>query len=246
MRLLEGGNYTVASSRWDNGLATDAGALTFGHGDVGVVGVVSAANSLVGSSANDLVGLENLLAHFGNGNYLFLNPSWDNGSATDAGAVTFIDGQVGVTGVVSASNSLVGTSANDRVGLSRLEVLPNGNFVLESRNWDNGSEVDAGAVTFVNGTTGITGEVSAMNSLVGSFNGRSGWVSVRVLSDGNYVVVSTSWDNGEIADAGAVTFGDGTVGVVGVVSASNSLVGSFADSRVGAGVTNGSKEATML
>ena len=47
-----------------------------------------------------------------------------------------------------------------------------------------------------------------------------------VLANGNYVVRSPYWDNGAAADAGAVTWGDGTSGVTGAVSAANSLVGS--------------------
>ena len=53
MTALSNGNYVVRSPSWDNGAATDAGAVTWGSGDEGVSGVVSAANSLVGSTAND-------------------------------------------------------------------------------------------------------------------------------------------------------------------------------------------------
>ena len=37
------------------------------------------------------------------------------------------------------------------------------------------------------------------------------------LANGNYVVGSSSWDNGAAAEAGAVTWGDGTSGVTGAV-----------------------------
>ena len=53
---LANGNYVVASGAWDNGATTNAGAITFGSGTSGVVGEVSAANSLVGSTTNDSVG----------------------------------------------------------------------------------------------------------------------------------------------------------------------------------------------
>ena len=43
----------------------------------------------------------------------------------------------------------------------------------------------------------------------------------RALTNGNYVVDSAHWNN----YMGAVTWGSGTTGVVGVVSAANSLVG---------------------
>ena len=51
-----------------------------------------------------------------NGNYVVRSPDWDNGAATDAGAVTWGSGTAGVSGVVSAANSLVGTTANNQVG----------------------------------------------------------------------------------------------------------------------------------
>ena len=36
------------------------------------------------------------------------------------------------------------------------------------------------------------------------------------LNNGNYVVISQTWDNGATVDAGAVTFGSGTTGVHGI------------------------------
>ena len=56
MTALTNGNYVVAAPHWDNGAATDAGAVTWGSGTSGVTGVVSRANSLVGSTANDEAG----------------------------------------------------------------------------------------------------------------------------------------------------------------------------------------------
>ena len=56
---------------------------------------------------------------------------------------------------------------------------------------------------------------------------------MTALTNGNYVVRSPAWDNGAVADAGAVTLGSGTTGVSGAVSAANSLVGSTADDQVG-------------
>ena len=58
-------------------------------------------------------------------------------------------------------------------------------------------------------------------------------MAATALSNGNYVVSSTLWDNGAVADAGAVTFGNGVTGVTGVVNAANSLVGGTAGDWVG-------------
>ena len=62
MTALSNGNYVVRSPYWDNGAATDAGAVTWGNGTSGVTGVVSAANSLVGSTAGDRVGYDGVTA----------------------------------------------------------------------------------------------------------------------------------------------------------------------------------------
>jgi hypothetical protein len=228
---LANGNYVVNSLRWHSRL----GAVTWGSGVTGVTGVVSAVNSLVGSKADDLVGDGGVTA-LTNGNYVVASPYWDNGAIVDAGAVTWGSGATGVSGVVSAANSLVGSTVSDMVGDGFLRTLTNGNYVVESPNWDNGSVVDAGAVTWGSGTTGVSGVVSAANSLVGSTAGdRVSGGNVVALTNGNYVVVSYEWDNGAIVDAGAATWGSGTTGVSGVISAANSLVGSTAGDWVSSG-----------
>ena len=131
----------------------------------------------------------------------------------------------GLTGTVSAANSLVGSTAGDLVGQIMM-ALANGNYVVSSPNWDNGAAANAGAATWGDGTRGITGTVSAANSLVGGDE-------VVALANGNYVVSSPYWDNGAAANAGAATWGDGTRGMTGTVSAANSLVGSRASDMIG-------------
>ncbi|KIQ03817.1 hypothetical protein RU07_07435 [Agrobacterium tumefaciens] len=240
---LANGNYVVGSISWDNGSTTNAGAVTWGNGTTGTVGNVSASNSLVGTKQDDVVGNGRIVG-LSNGNYVVMSRSWDNGSVTDAGAVTWGNGNGGTVGAVSENNSLVGTTQNDQVGGSGVSVLTNGNYVVRNSNWDNGSVVDAGAVTWGNGTTGTVGNVSASNSLVGTTqNDQVGSYGVTVLANGNYVVSSSSWDNGSVVNAGAVTWGNGTTGTVGNVSASNSLVGTTQNDQVGNGsvyaLTNG-------
>ena len=58
-------------------------------------------------------------------------------------------------GVVTVANSLVGSTANDQVGSLGVTALNNGNYVVRSPNWDNGTVVNAGAVTWGSGTTGV-------------------------------------------------------------------------------------------
>ena len=132
----------------------------------------------------------------------------------------------------SAANSLVGSTTNDRVGEFGVTVLSNGNYVVNSPSWSNGAATQAGAVTWGSGTTGVSGAVSAANSLVGatSFDqvglGGSGGTGVVALDNGNYVVGSPFWTAGSATEAGAVTFGSGTTGIMGTVSAAKKLYSS--------------------
>ena len=230
---LSNGNYVVDSTSWNNGSVANAGAVTWGSGTTGVTGIVSPANSLVGSTASDRVGESGVTALI-NGNYVVVSANWNNGSVSNVGAVTWGNGTTGVTGVVSAANSLVGSTSFDSVGYNGITALSNGNYVVVSANWNNGSVASAGAVTWGNGTTGVTGIVSPVNSLVGSTASDDvGYFGARALSNGNYVVLSPFWNNGSVAAAGAVTWGNGTTGVTGVVSQANSLVGSTASDYVG-------------
>ncbi len=220
---LSNGNYVVASPLWDN----EAGAVTWGDGSSGVIGVVSAVNSLIGTTTSNRVGGSGVTA-LSNGNYVVNSPFWDNGATSDVGAVTWGDGSSGVSGVVSAANSLIGTTVSDRVGDSGVTALSNGNYVVRSPIWDNGAAAsDVGAVTWGDGSSGVSGVVSAVNSLIGTTTSdRVGDSGVTALSNGNYVVTSTDWDNGAAAsDAGAVTLGVAAGGVSGTVSSSNSVIG---------------------
>jgi hypothetical protein len=188
----------VVSPSWHNGAVINAGAATWGTARR-CDGTVSAANSLVGSTANDLVGRGNTntskVTALTNGNYVVGSPLWDSGGLVDVGAVTWGSGTSGVTGAVSAANSLVGSTASDQVGVTGVTALTNGNYVVTSHLWDNGAIADVGAVTWGNGTSGVTGAVSAANSLIGStLADEVGINGVTALTNGNYVVCSRFWD----------------------------------------------------
>ena len=234
---LTNGNYLVLSPNWDNVATANAGAATWGNGATGTSGLLSAANSLVSSTANSLVGSDGALA-LTNGNYLVFSANWDNGAITNVGAATWGNGTTGTVGAVSAANSLIGSLSADLVGASGATELTNGNYVVRSPFRDNGAAANAGAATWGNGATGVSGVVSAANSLIGSqTNDQVSGGGVVALANGHYVVASDTWRNGAVGDAGAVTWGNGTVGVTGVVSAANSLVGSVTFDQVGTEVT---------
>jgi len=234
---LSNGNYVVASPSWRNGNVQSAGAVTWVDGKTGLIARVSVDNSLVGSSFDDFVGssfsLRPIVA-LANGNYVVATPWWSAGAVRHVGAVTWGDGSKGIAGAVSPSNSLVGTSELDEVGLDRVAALSNGNYVVGSSFWNNGSIELAGAVTWADGTIGISGPVSSSNSLVGTtYFERIGGQGIRALSKGNYVVTSPGWTNGTTS-VGAVTWVDGNTGLSGLVTASNSLVGATAGDGIGA------------
>ena len=237
IRVLSNGNYLVRSPNWDQPtpLISNVGALTLCDGSTGCSGVVSAANSAVGSSASDGVGaLVHVLA---NGNYVIQASAWDDptGAIPDAGAVRFCTASVGCTGPLSNANSLVGSRASDSVGFP--VPLTNGNYVVVSRLWDNPSpnlRANAGAATFCSGTTGCVGTISSANSLVGtSAEDQMGERAVALI-DGSYVVHSSLWNGVGLSDAGATTWCNGTTGCApGPVTAANSLTGAVANDQVG-------------
>ena len=227
---LVNGNYVVRSPAWDNfsGIEGGSGAVTWGNGATGITGAVSAANSLVGNHSGDNIGYA--VYALPSGNYVVSSPSWDNGTASTAGAATFCNGSTGLSGPITASNSLVGTKPGDSISNSGITVLTNGNYVVASSNWYNETIQGAGAATWGSGTAGVTGAVKPSNSLVGTAAGD--FVSGRgitALTNGNYVVVSDYW-HGQL---GAVTWGNGSVGTFGPVSETNSLVGSPQGGAVG-------------
>lgn len=241
---LANGNYVVTSPDWDNGGIVNAGAVTFGSGSTGVSGAVSPINSLVGSSINDQVGgsgifpFINAVTALPNGDYVVASSFWDNNTVGNVGAVTFGDGVTGTTGTISSSNSLIGSEESDTVGSGGVTVLTNGNYVISSPNWNNGNEANVGAATF-SPSTGRTGTISSANSLIGSTtNDRVSVSGITALTNGNYVVSSPNWDSDENDNVGAVTLGNGTSGVTGVVSESNSIIGATTNTGVGSeGVT---------
>ena len=245
---LTNGNYVVSSPGWTNGFYPSAGAVTWGNGSTGISGPVTSTNSLVGSSNGDQVGDFPGVTALTNGNYVVSSYRWDNGATEDVGAVTWGNGITGTSGSVTPTNSLVGTSALDHVGYAGVIALNNGNYVVSSPDWNNGTIKTAGAVTWGNGSTGTSGPVTPINSLVGTstYDHVGGEIvfggyarnDVIALTNGNYVVNSSYWDNRNTGNVGAVTWGNGSTGISGPVTATNSLVGTSTLDRVGySGVT---------
>ncbi|MGH9245973.1 MAG: InlB B-repeat-containing protein [Acidimicrobiales bacterium] len=229
---LTHGNYVVASAFWNPTGPNPAGAVTFCPAAGGCTGDVLSNASLTGAGAHS-VGINGVTA-LPNGNYVVNSPNWDDGSTVDVGAVTFCNGEVGCDGSIGTTNSLIGSTAFDNVGnagnslsqrLNPVAVLSDGNYVVASRGWNGGGGADVGAVTFCDGTGGCTGAVEAAGSLVGSTASDRVGSATTGLANGGYVVSTPAWDNGAVHNAGAVTVGVGTAGLVGPVTAANSVLG---------------------
>jgi hypothetical protein len=107
-RVLSNGNYLVLSLLWNSG----RGAATWGDGDRGARGVVSEANSVVGSNPGDHLGG---FVPLSNGNYVVR-------SGAHGGAATWVNGTTGQTldgyGTITPQNSLL--AAAPTAGLSGL------------------------------------------------------------------------------------------------------------------------------
>ncbi|MCW5624629.1 MAG: filamentous hemagglutinin N-terminal domain-containing protein, partial [Burkholderiales bacterium] len=224
-RELSGVNmYAIFARGYDNGGVVDAGAITFGNKSTGLTGTVNASNSLIGAAAGDQFGFSEFeLDSLGGTRYLFANSRWNGGR----GIVTWLDLASALPGVLSSSNSLVGSAAGDNIG-SDFRVLSD-KYIVIAPNWNNGR----GAVAMGDVNTGLTGVVTSSNSLIGATDGDRIGDVVVLLNNGHYVVGSPEATINGIAAAGAVVWGDGVNGTVGVVDDTNSLHGSHAGDRVG-------------
>jgi hypothetical protein len=207
---LANGNYVVNSPNWTAGSSQNGfGAATLCNGTANNCAgqTVSAANSLTGSKITDRVGLSESVA-LTNGNYVVVSSEWDlTSEVINVGAATFCNAANNSCAgqQVSASNSLIGSTAEDRIGTLNeitifVKALPNGNYILVSPLWDNGFTTDVGAITIGSGTSGVSGAISAANSIVGTTAGNgtsNNQILINYAADasGNKVIVGLPKDN---------------------------------------------------
>ena len=114
---LNDGNYLVGSSGWSGG----KGAVTWMNGSTGATftgqlgGAVSSANSLVGSTAIDMVSA-NGVDLLDNGAYMVRSANYDYGGLSNSGALTWGRAGGSTVGVLTTSNSQFGTVADQQLG----------------------------------------------------------------------------------------------------------------------------------
>jgi hypothetical protein len=108
--VLSNGNYVALIPTWNG----QRGAATWGDGTTGVSGVVSEANSLVGTDPGDQVG--SFITPLTDGSYVVGSPSWNG----NRGAATWVSGATGQTldggSTITPQNSLVGRADNAGLG----------------------------------------------------------------------------------------------------------------------------------
>lgn len=143
----------VCNDEWN----VSRGAVAFIDVNNPLTGHMSATNSLIGNNPYDRIGSLGVYV-LENGNCVIRSPTWNE----YRGAVTWVDGQKGITGTVSATNSFVGDQIGDQVGSSIIRLM-NGNYVMNTSSWNR----NRGAVTWVDGNKGLTGTTSSKNSILG-------------------------------------------------------------------------------
>jgi hypothetical protein len=139
--LLPNGNLAV-SAPGTPGIGGEPGA--------GAVYLYSRDGELIsvlrGAKAGDGIGSRGFTTALGGNGFFVRSSSWRSGSSSSAGAVTWVDGELGLSGVVGPENSIVGSSPGDAVGEIAPTPLGDGRFAVHAPDWDNGAATDAGAV----------------------------------------------------------------------------------------------------
>jgi filamentous hemagglutinin family protein len=226
--------YMIGSPSW----SSSTGALTFSDASgLFGTGVIGSSNSLVGSAAGDAVG-SNIydITRFGNGKLLLIHRQWGAGTTgSGKGALTLLQSPAQASGVIDASNSLVGANAGDGAYFYVTAYSDSGSTyyydpktrAVVSNPYFNGNR---GMVTLIDSSLSSSpaGVIGAANSLVGSTAGDQVGTSVDVMPDGIFVR-SPQWSGAK----GAITYGSLSSLPVGEVSAANSLVGAQTGDQLG-------------
>ncbi|MGE0386612.1 MAG: filamentous hemagglutinin N-terminal domain-containing protein, partial [Gammaproteobacteria bacterium] len=207
----------------------NSASLTFAA--TGGFGMVSAANSLVGVATTDHVGSAGAF-QISSGNYYIRSPDFNS----FGGALTFFNAGTTPVGTVSNANSILG-NAGDQLASGFFQYLDANTLAMATPDFGGGR----GAVTVVNPTTGQFkagggfGFIGSGNSLVGSATTDAvGNGGVTFLGGNGYYIESPDFNS----LGGALTFISPTVIPVGVVSASNSIMGNAGEGLGSGGIVN--------
>ena len=133
---------------------------------MGTTGVVSVANSFVGTHDFDNVGT--YVAALANGSYVVDSVTWSSDPFVDIGAVTWSGGIQGIIGSPSLSNSFVGGHIGDDMGRDGVVAFDDGNYAILSSFWRIYPDC-SGAVTLASETSRLVGTLQTYNSVTCGF-----------------------------------------------------------------------------
>jgi len=220
--ILDNGNIVVAD-QFDSSVAFQAGA----------VHLYSPASSnpiasIYGDEAFDQLGSEGITA-LSNNNFVVASSIDDVGGIEGAGSVRLVNGSTGLQIGIAISGDVV----SDQLGLgfSGVTALPNNNYVVNSVFDDEGGLENVGSVRLVDGNTGLQIGPPIVGDVADDVLGSDG---IFVLANNNYVIASTSDDEGGIENAGSVRLVDGNTGL----QIGSPIIGDMIGDRLGSeGIT---------
>ena len=227
IRGLPNSSFVVESSPYNNSY----GALTWCSGTSRTVGYPNSGNSLLGRYPSDISSCS--FYQLANGNYVYCNASANNGY----GWVAFGKSNAVMTGYASHSSyTLMGSSTNDHVG--GIITLPNGDYMAATGDYDNGANVDAGAIVYCDGLVGKVGVISTNIALIGASAGDRVGSSMnwaQLPGGGGFLVANYYARAGGIANAGSVNYFANGAAFTGLLNTNTGLIGSSPYDQVGSG-----------
>ncbi|NRB39732.1 MAG: hypothetical protein HRU20_14915 [Pseudomonadales bacterium] len=210
IKALSNSNYIVSSSRDVIGASASAGSVRLLNGTTGAEIAV-----YTGDQAGDKVGCCQPVTVLNNDNFVIASSAEIIAGISQAGSVRLIDGATGA----QIGPVYVGTHASDQVGSGGITALNNNNFVISSPNEDVGGVVNTGAISLINGTTGMQIGSTLTGPQQNLYWGNGGTVA---LANNNYVVSNYSDNANGFINSGSVMLMDGSTGTqIGVAITGN-------------------------
>lgn len=200
-KILPNGNFIIYNEYDDdvtNGVV-DAGLVILFDGASGEV-----IKTFVGDESNDQLGREGIFI-LPDGNFAIISKLDNVNGVTDAGSVILVnsfDGEV--------IKTIAGDNLSDNLGSSGITSLPNGNIAIISTSDDVNGISNAGSVTIVNSNPAVANITIAGNDINDSF----GFGGIKLLKNGNFVIISQFDNVAPVASASSLTLVNGTTGAV--------------------------------
>lgn len=187
---LDNGNFVVTSASDNVAGIEDAGSIMLINGTTGA----QIGASIYGDDDYDNYGLRS--AALPNNFVIISNPNNDDQGVQNAGSVILLNGNNGDI----VEEKTTGNFTSDQFG-EGLTVLSNGNYVITSRYYTNGSNIAAGIAMLFDGTT----HQQIGDSLIGGHYDQFG-TNILALQNGNYLMSSQFYDHEGTQNVGVVHY----------------------------------------